>query len=117
MAVVESFVSATIANIHIKKPYTDLPEEPVNIFWGGNAKKRKMSKPPVARMLKVEEKMDVYLTEIMKINENITKEFASIIPGEPAVHLTALIHTSNQKKRIKSPGRERDCCIPKIEKL
>ena len=65
-------------------------------------------------MLKEEENRELYLSEIMKIKRNITREFDSIIPGEPAVHLTALIQISNHIKRKISPGRAKDCCTPKI---
>ncbi len=109
MMVVENFVSAIIDSVQIRNPYTDFPADPVIIFCGGNAKKRKMSKLPARRALMVEEKTEWYLTAIRNIRENIVKELASIIPGDPAVHLTAFIQMINQKNRNISPGRLIDC--------
>jgi hypothetical protein len=94
-----------------------LPAEPVIIFCGGNANIKNASKPPAIRILTVEEKIETSLIAITNIKEKITKELASIIPGEPAVHLTAFMQTRIQKNRNMSPGNARDCSIPKMEKL
>ena len=116
ISVVENFASATIANIHIRKPYIVLPVEPDIIFCGGKANTRNTSSAPAATIDSVDEKIDSYLTAITKISAKIVKELASIIPGEPAVHFTALIHTNIQKKRIKSPGNASESCNPSNEK-
>ena len=101
----------------MRKPYNVLPVEPDIIFCGGNANTRKINSAPVATIPMVEENIEEYLTAIMKINENIVNELASIMPGEPAVHLNAFIHTSIQPKSMISPGKESDCCNPKREKF
>jgi len=69
------------------------------------------------KILRVVENREVYLMLMMKIKEKMTKELASMIPGDPAVHLTALRQTKSQKKRNMSPGSDKDCSRPKIEKL
>ena len=51
----------------------------------------------------------------MKIKRKMIIELPSIIPGEPAVHLNALIHATIQKIIIKSPGKTKDCCSPNTE--
>jgi hypothetical protein len=56
------------------------------------------------------------LIAITKIRENIIKELASIIPGEPAVHLTAFIQTRIQKKGIYS-WNTRDCSIQRLRNV
>ena len=114
--VVDILLSAIMARIQIKKPYTVFPEEPLIIFWRGNAKTTKTSSIPTARMLNVEEKIALSLSAITKIRANMIRELASTIPGEPAVHLTALIHTKTHTKSIRSPGNTKDCCSWKIEK-
>ena len=64
----------------------------------------------------MEEKSELSLIAITKISEKMIKEFASIIPGEPAVHLTAFMQTISHRNRKRSPGNDKDCCNPKIEK-
>jgi hypothetical protein len=114
--VVENLESAIRARTQIRSPYIVFPEDPVIIFCGGNAKRRKTSNPPTIMTLRVEENREVDLMAIIKMRANIVREFASIIPGEPAVHFTALIHTRIQNIKIISPGQANDCCNPKIEK-
>jgi len=87
------------------------------IFWGGRAKMRNTESPPAMRILIVVENIEEKRTPIMKMRRNITNELLSIIPGEPAVHLNALIHTTIQRMRSMSPGNTRDCCNPKSEKF
>ena len=109
ISVVDSLLSAIIARIQIKNPYMVFPEEPLIIFWRGNANITSTKSIPTARILRVEEKIALSLSTITKIRANMIKELASTMPGEPAVHLTALIHTKTHIKRIKSPGNTKDC--------
>lgn len=81
------------------------------------AKSRNIANPPATRMLIVEEKMDSNLMPIIKMSRNVMSELLSIIPGDPAVHFTALIQTTIQIMRKRSPGNTRDCCNPKMEKF
>ena len=112
---VDIFASVTSDSKHIKNPYTDFPAEPVMIFCGGRANMKKIIIPPVINILIVEENTDPNLVPIMKIKRKMIIEFPSIIPGEPAVHLNALIHAIIQKIITKSPGNTKDCCNPSIE--
>ena len=115
--VVENFASAIIANIHMRYPYIVLPVDPDMIFCGGKAKTRNTSNAPAAIIESVDEKMDSYLTAITNMRVKMVRELASIIPGEPAVHFTALIQITIQTKSMMSPGSASDCCSPKREKF
>lgn len=117
MIVVESLVSAIIARRHIIKPYTDFPAEPVIIFCGGIANIKNRSNPPTMNIDNEDANTELNLTPMTNINMKITMEFPSIIPGEPAVHLKALIQTTIQSIRKISPGKTKDCCMFNIEKF
>lgn len=117
MIVVESFVSVIIERTQIRNPYTLFPADPVIIFCGGSAKTKNRDNPPAINILIVVEKMEEKRIPITNIRRKITKELLSIIPGDPAVHLKALIQATSQSIRKISPGNTSDCCIPNSEKF
>jgi len=117
ITVVENFASAIMDKRQIIKPYTDFPADPVIIFCGGIANIRKMSNPPTTKIDIVEAKSELNLTPSMNIRRKIIKELASIIPGDPAVHLKAFMQTIIHITRKRSPGKTKDCCIPRNEKF
>ncbi len=51
------------------------------------------------------------------MSKKMINELLSIIPGEPAVHLKALIQITIQRIKKISPGRTRDCDNPSREKF
>lgn len=107
--VVDILLSAMIARIQIRNPYVVFPEDPLIIFCGGNANITNTRRIPTEIILSVAEKIADSLSAITNIKAKIIREFASTIPGEPAVHLTALIHIRIHTKRIRSPGNTKDC--------
>ena len=104
---VDSFAYATNDNMHIRKPYTYFPAEPVIIFCGGSANTKKIIIPPVISILIVDENTDPNLVPIMKIKRKMIIVLPSIIPGEPAVHLNALIHATIQRSLLNLQGRRK----------
>ena len=114
---VENFESLINARSAIVNPNTDFPGDPDIIFCGGIAKYKKAINEPAITMDIVDENIENVLTPMIKRSRKIIVEQLSINPGEPATHLTELMHRNNQKKRIISPGSASDSGKPKNLKL
>lgn len=114
---VENFELLINARSAIVNPNTDFPGDPDIIFCGGIAKYRKAINEPAITMDIVDENIENVLTPMTKRSRKIIVAQLSTNPGEPATHLTALMHRNNQKKRIISPGSASDSDRPKNLKL